>query len=103
MPLLTIVLFLVVGASSQAQNWPERQGFVQYSQEPDRIDIQGHIVVPVGADSVELRTARMLHRYFPDYIIIEDPVHSDSLYSRFNPNYSQQMPAIFCRQDTTGQ
>ncbi len=95
MPLLTIVLFLVVGASSQAQNWSERQGFVQYSQEPDRIDIQGHIVVPVGADSVELRTARMLHRYFPDYIIIEEPVHSDSLYSRFNPNYSQQMPAIF--------
>ena len=94
-PLLTIVLLLVTGTSSQAQNWPERHGFVQYSQDPKPISIQGQIVVPVDADSIELLTARLLHRHLRNYVIIPEPAHSDSLYSLFNPDYGKLPPAIF--------
>ena len=90
-----LLFLLLSGNVLFAQNWPERQGFEQYSQEPDHIDIQGQIVVPVGADSVELRTARLLHSFFRDYVIIPEPAHSDSLYSLFNPDYGRLQPAIF--------
>ena len=90
-----LLFLLLSGNVLFAQNWPERQGFVQYSQEPDHIDIQGQIVVPVWADSVELRTARLLHRYLRGYVIIPEPAHSDSLYSLFNPDYGRLRPAIF--------
>ncbi len=90
-----LLFLLLSGNVLFAQNWPERQGFVQYSQEPDRLDIQGQIVVPVGADSVELRTARLLHSFFRNYVIIPEPAHSDSLYSLFNPDYGRLQPAIF--------
>ena len=90
-----LLFLLLSGNVLFAQNWPERQGFEQYSQEPDHIDIQGQIVVPVGADSVELRTARLLHSFFRNYVIIPEPAHSDSLYSLFNPDYGRLQPAIF--------
>ena len=90
------ILFLLLASNAlSAQNWPERQGFVQYSQDPKPISIQGQIVVPVDADSIELLTARLLHRYLRDYVIIPEPTHSDSLYSFFNPNYGNQLPSIF--------
>ena len=94
-PLLTIVLLLVTGTSSQAQNWPERQGFVNYSTDPKPLSIQGQIVVPVDADSIELLTALLLHRYLRDYVIIPEPAHSDSLYSLLNPEYGKLPSSIF--------
>ncbi len=93
--LLTIGLVVFFSPSLVAQNWPERQGFVNHSTEPKPISIQGQIVVPVDADSIELLTARLLHRYLRDYVIIPEPAHSDSLYSFFNPNYGNQLPSIF--------
>ena len=93
--LLTIGLVVFFPPSLVAQNWPERQGFVNHSTEPKPISIQGQIVVPVDADSIELLTARLLHRYLRDYVIIPEPAHSDSLYSFFNPNYGNQLPSIF--------
>ncbi|MDY6288609.1 MAG: DUF4838 domain-containing protein [Bacteroidales bacterium] len=90
-----LLFILLSGNVLFAQNWPERQGFVLYSQEPDHIDIQGQIVVPVGADSVELLTARLLHSFFRNYVIIPEPASSDSLYSIFNPDYGRLQPAIF--------
>ena len=94
-PLLTIVLLQVVGTSSQAQNWPEREGFVNHSTDPKPLSIQGQIVVPVDADSIELLTARLLHRHLRNYVIIPEPASSDSLYSIFNPDYGKLRPAIF--------
>ena len=78
-----------------AQNWPENHGFVNPSSEPKPLSIQGQIVVPTDADSVELLTARLLHRYLRDYVIILEPAHSDSVYSFFNPHYDQLQPCIF--------
>ena len=86
---------LLAGNILYAQNWPERHGFVQYSQDPKPLSIHGQIVVPVNADSIELLTARLLHRYLRDYIIIPEPAHSDSLYSFFNPNYGNMLPSVF--------
>ena len=93
--LLTACLLLVCSNCLRAQNWRENHGFVQHDYDPERITVQGQIVIPLNADSVELRTARLLHKYFPDYIIIEEPPHSDSIYSFFNPHYDQLLPAIF--------
>ncbi|MBO4600292.1 MAG: DUF4838 domain-containing protein [Bacteroidales bacterium] len=94
--LLYIVALTIATCNTlYAQNWPENHGFVNNSPEPERVSVQGQIVVPHNADSVELRTAQLLREYFSDYIIIEEPAYSDSLYSFFNPNYSQQLPAIF--------
>ena len=93
--LLTIGLLVFFSPSLVAQNWPERQGFVQYSQDPKPLSIQGQIVVPVDADSIELLTARLLHRHLRNYVIIPEPAHSDSLYSLFNPDYGNMRPAIF--------
>ena len=92
---LGLLFLLLVSNALSAQNWPERQGFVQYSQDPKPLSIQGQIVVPTDADSVELLTARLLHRYFRNYVIIPEPAHSDSLYSFFNPNYGNLLPSIF--------
>jgi hypothetical protein len=92
---LGLLFLLLVSNALSAQNWPERHGFVQYSQDPKPLSIQGQIVVPVNADSIELLTARLLHRYLRDYIIIPEPAHSDSLYSFFNPNYGNLLPSIF--------
>ena len=39
-----------------AQNQPENHGLVHYSDDPERIDIQGQIVIPTVADPAELRT-----------------------------------------------
>ena len=90
------ILFLLLASNAlSAQNWPERQGFVQYSQDPKPISIQGQIVVPVDADSIELLTARLLHQYLRNYVIIPEPAHSDSLYSFFNPNDGNLLPSIF--------
>ena len=92
-----LVMGLVLGIANplQAQNWLKNQGFVQRYDEPEQFTIQRQIVVPVNADSVELRTAQLLQKYFSDYIIIEEPPHSDSLYSFFNSNYGNLMPSIF--------
>lgn len=90
-----LFLMLLAGNILYAQNWPVNHGFVYYSDDPERIAAQGQIVVPVDADSVELRTAQLLQRYLDGYVIIPEPVHSDSLYSFFNPGYSQQLPSIF--------
>ena len=92
---LGLLFLLLVSNALSAQNWPERQGFVQYTQDPKPISIQGQIVVPVDADSIELLTARLLHRYFRNYVIIPEPAHSDSLYSFFNPNDGNLLPSIF--------
>ena len=94
-PLLTIVLLLVTGTSSQAQNWPEREDFVNYSTDPKPLSIQGQIFVPSDADSIELLTARLLHRYLRGYVIIPEPAHSDSLYSLFNLDYGKLPSSIF--------
>ena len=88
-------LVLLAKGTLFAQNWPENHGFVHYSDEPGRLGIQGQIVIPVGADSVELRTAQLLQRYFRDYVVLEEPAHADSLYSYLNPNYGNMPPAIF--------
>ncbi len=90
-----LFFMLLAGNILYAQNWPENHAIVDYSSEPERITVQGQIVIPVGADSVELRSARLLHKYLSDYIIIEEPAHSDSLYSFFNPNYGNMLPSIF--------
>ncbi len=90
-----LLFLLLSGNVLFAQNWPERHGFVQYSQDPKPISIQGQIVVPVDADSIELLTARLLHRHLRNYVIIPEPAHSDSLYSIFNPDYGRLQPAIF--------
>ena len=92
---IELLFLLLVGNILYAQNWPERHEFVQYSQDPKPISIQGQIVVPVDADSIELLTARLIHRYLRDYVIIPEPVHSDSLYSLLNPEYGKLPPAIF--------
>ena len=94
---LVLAMGLLLGIANplRTQNWRERQGFVHSYDEPMHITKQGQIVIPRIADSVEFRTARLLHKYFPDYTIIEEPPHSDSLYSFFNPDYDQVLPAIF--------
>lgn len=92
---IIVCLMLLAASPLLAQSWPENHGFVQYTDDPERIDIQGQIVVPHNADSVELQTARLLHRYFRDYVIIPEPAHSDSLYSFFNPGYGNLRPTIF--------
>ena len=86
---------LLAGNILYAQNWLENHAIVDYSSEPERITVQGQIVVPVDADSIELRTARLLHKYLRDYVIIPEPAHSDSLYSFFNPDYGNLLPSIF--------
>ena len=90
-----LLVLLLVGNILYAQNWPEREGFVNHSTEPKPLSIQGQIVVPVDADSIELLTARLLHRYLRGYVIIPEPAHSDSLYSLLNPDYGKLPPAIF--------
>ena len=90
-----LLFLLLVGNILYAQNWPERHEFVQYSQDPKPLSIQGQIVVPVDADSIELLTARLLHRHLRNYVIIPEPAHSDSLYSLLNPDYGNMRPAIF--------
>ena len=90
-----LLFLLLSGNVLFAQNWPERHEFVQYSQDPKPISIQGQIVVPVDADSIELLTARLLHRHLRNYVIIPEPAHSDSLYSLLNPDYGNMRPAIF--------
>ncbi len=92
---IELLFLLLVGNILYAQNWPENHGFVQYSDDPKPISIQGQIVVPVDADSIELLTARLLHRHLRNYVIIPEPAHSDSLYSLFNPDYGRLQPAIF--------
>ena len=92
---MALLLVLLAGHTLHAQNWPESHAIVDYSSEPEHISVQGQIVVPVGVDSVELRTAQLLHKYFRDYIIIEEPPHSDSLYSFFNAHYGSMPPSIF--------
>ena len=92
---IIVCLMLLAASPLLAQSWPENHGFVQYTDDPERIDIQGQIVVPHNADFVELQTARLLHRYFRDYVIIPEPAHSDSLYSFFNPGYGNLRPTIF--------
>ena len=61
---LGLLFLLLVGNMLYAQNWPENHGIVDYSSEPKPLSLQGQIVVPTDADSVELLTARLLHRYF---------------------------------------
>ena len=90
-----LLFLLLSGNVLFAQNWPERHEFVQYSQDPKPLAIQGQIVVPADANSIELLTARLLHRHLRDYVIIPEPAHSDSLYSLFNPDYGRLRPAIF--------
>ena len=46
---IELLFLLLVGNILYAQNWPERHGFVQYSQDPKPLSIQGQIVVPVDA------------------------------------------------------
>ena len=92
---IELLFLLLVGNILYAQNWPERQGFVNYSTEPKPLSIQGQIVVPVDADSIELLTARLLHRHLRNHVIIPEPAHSDSLYSLFSPDYGKLPPAIF--------
>ncbi|MBQ6069956.1 MAG: DUF4838 domain-containing protein [Bacteroidales bacterium] len=92
---IELLFLLLVGNILYAQNWPERQGLENYSTDPKPFSIQGQIVVPVDADSVELRTARLLHRHLRNYVIIPEPANSDSLYSLFNPDYVNMRPAIF--------
>ena len=79
----------------QAQNWLKSQGLVQYDYKPEYFTVHRQIVVPCNADSVELRTARLLQKYFPDHVIMEEPSHSDSIYSFFNPHSDQLLPCIF--------
>ena len=90
-----LLFLLLSGNVLFAQNWPERHEFVQYSQDPKPLAIQGQIVVPADANSIELLTARLLHRHLRDYVIIPEPAHYDSLYSLFNPDYGKLPPAIF--------
>ncbi len=90
-----LLFLLFVGNILYAQNWPERQGFVNYSTALKPISIQGQIVVPVDADSIELLTARLLHRHLRNHVIIPEPAHSDSLYSLINPDYGNMRPTIF--------
>lgn len=92
---IELLVLLLASNAIYAQNWMKNQGFVQYDNEPEHFTIHRQIVVPVNADSVELRTARLLQKYFPDYIIIEEPPHSDSIYSFFNSNYGNLVPSIF--------
>ena len=92
---LGLLILLLVSNALSAQNWPERQGFVNYSTALKPISIQGQIVVPVDADSIELLTARLLHRHLRNHVIIPEPAHSDSLYSLFNPEYGNMRPTIF--------
>ena len=92
---IELLFLLLVGNILYAQNWPERQGFVNYSTALKPISIQGQIVVPVDADSIELLTARLLHRHLRNHVIIPEPAHSDSLYSLFNPDYGNMRPTIF--------
>ena len=93
--LFVVSLTLMSVSPLKAQNWPENHGIVDYSSEPKPLSLQGQIVVPTDADSIELLTARLLHRYLRNYVIIPEPAHSDSLYSFFNPNYGNLLPSIF--------
>ena len=97
LPAFLLLMGFVLGITNPllAQNWLENHGFVNPSSEPKPLTIQGQIVVPTDADSVELLTARLLHRYLRDYVIIPEPAHSDSVYSFFNPHYDQLQPCIF--------
>jgi hypothetical protein len=90
-----LLFLLLVGNILYAQNWPEREGFVNHSTDPKPLSIQGQIVVPADANSIELLTARLLHRYLRGYVIIPEPAHSDSLYSLLNPDYGKLPPSIF--------
>ena len=92
---IELLILLLASNAIYAQNWMKNQGFVQYDNEPEHFTIHRQIVVPVNADSVELRTARLLQKYLSDYIIIEEPPHSDSIYSFFNSNYGNLIPSIF--------
>lgn len=56
--LLAVVLMMTMGSALSAQNLPEKHAIVDYLSAPERITIQGRLVVPVDANFIELITVR---------------------------------------------
>ena len=94
-PLLVSALILVAGSSSQAQNMPENQSIAANSLAQKPIAIQGFIILPHNADSVEFRAAYLLRKYLRNYVTMEETLYYDSLYSFLNPDSTSVKPAIF--------
>ena len=94
-PLLVSALLLVAGSSSQAQNMPENQSIATNSLAQKPIAIQGFIILPHNADSVEFRAAYLLRKYLRNYVTMEETLYYDSLYSFLNPDSTSVKPAIF--------
>lgn len=92
--LIIASMLLLSVAPLSAQNWPETHDYAYQSTGKEPRPILGQIVVPANADTVELRTAQLLHSYLVGYVILSESALPDSLSSFLHHTQRDFLPTI---------
>ena len=89
-----MALLLAVGGGSEAQSQVRKDGSESHAQGLEHFSLQGWILVPDHADSVELRAAHLLADHLDGFAIIQESA-ADTLPSLRNPGRGAMPMAVF--------